>query len=293
MPAEAELAHRPATSAGVVVGVATGPTSAAAVAAGTVDVMAVAVVAMAIEATDAEATHVIDVADHPQPMEETEGVVGAIHGKWKDAKEGASFASKKDTLRHTALKKAAEEEIRETVPLMVATDAETIACVAATTEMALPAAKCRGAAHRQESAPKTTAAESTVPVTDRTTAHANAPNAGITVLVTEALHPAEALPPVATTEEMTTVEALATETERGSTIQKGITRKLFASACHGCRSSERCSVSLLHRLAQAKLTLSITSALKHYSTATHKTTTSHCFPPPPCTQPETPERTQV
>lgn len=252
MPAEAELAHRLTTSAGVVVGVATGPTSAAAVAAGTVDVMVVAAVAMAIEATDAEATHVIDVADHPQPMEETEGVVGAIHGKWKDAKEGASFASKKDTLRHTALKKAAEEEIRETVPLMVATDAETIACVAATTEMALPAAKCRGAAHRQESAPKTTAAESTVPVTDRTTAHANAPNApnaGITVLVTEALHPAEALPPVATTEEMTTVEALATETEHGSTIQKGITRKLFASACHGCRSSERCSVSLLHRLA--------------------------------------------
>lgn len=85
---------------------------------------------------------------------------------------------------------------------MVATDVETIACVVAITEMVLPAAKCPGAAHRQESAPNTTTAESTVPVTDGTTVHATV---GITVLVTEVPHL------VATTEstEMK-VEALAT-----------------------------------------------------------------------------------
>ena len=105
---EVELAHSPTTNAGVVVGEATGPTSVVAVVAETVDVMAVA---MALEAKDAGVTHVTDVADHPHIVEETEGIAGVIHEKWKDAKEGASSASKKDTLRHTALKEAAEEEI--------------------------------------------------------------------------------------------------------------------------------------------------------------------------------------
>lgn len=196
---EVELAHSPMTSAGVVVGEATGPTSVVAVVAEMVDVMAVA---MAVEATDAGATHVTDVADHPHiVVVETEGIAGVIHEKWKDAKEGASSASKKDTLRHTALKEAAEEEIREIVPL-VAIDVETIACVVAMAEMALPAAKCRGAAHRQESAPNTTTVESTVPVTDGTNGTTVHATVGITVLVTEVPHL------VATTEKK--VEALAT-----------------------------------------------------------------------------------
>jgi hypothetical protein len=94
--AEVELVHNPTTSAGVVVGEATGPTSVVAVVAETVDVMAVA---MAVEATDAGATHVTDVADHPHIVVETEGIAGVIHEKWKDAKEGASSASKKGHIK--------------------------------------------------------------------------------------------------------------------------------------------------------------------------------------------------
>jgi hypothetical protein len=198
---KAEPALRPTTSAGAAADEATGPTSVAVVAAETAD-------ARAAEAPDAGVSHGTSAADHLPLTIEEEGIAEVILGKWKDAREGASSASRKDTSRRTAQRGAAEEEMRGTVLHLAETDAETSACRAAMAEMAPPAATFRGAARHQETVCHSTSAGSIAPgkdgntalVRDGTTVHATAN--GTTVLVTEVLHP------VATTEK--TAEALAT-----------------------------------------------------------------------------------
>lgn len=104
-PAEVEPAPKPLTSVGGAVDVVIGRTSAVVAAAEMEDVT------LEEAGTTGEGvTREIGAVDPHLETTDTEEAAEVIQGRWKDAKEGVSFASKRVTSRHTAPRKAAEEE---------------------------------------------------------------------------------------------------------------------------------------------------------------------------------------